>query len=169
MPVGSDSGVAQDATLQALILSLGGPIVGMANGSGTGVAQDASLQQILALLGGGLQPGATFTIRMSIALVTKSSVEVIPATAIVVRAYFDNDPSVAGTAAYSAGATISIGTAANPTLFMGPGDSNPQIQALYDAPQDTPSTSGNALLVTVTGAPAAGAGWACIEYSIPLS
>ena len=58
MTVGSDSGLAQDATLQAIILLLGGPIVGMPNGSGTGAAQDASLQQILALLaGGGFLPG----------------------------------------------------------------------------------------------------------------
>ena len=49
MPVGSDTGGAQDATLQAIILALGGPVVGMPNGSGTGAAQDASLQQILAL------------------------------------------------------------------------------------------------------------------------
>ena len=48
MPVGSDTGGAQDATLQAIILALGGPVVGMPNGSGTGAAQDASLQQILA-------------------------------------------------------------------------------------------------------------------------
>jgi hypothetical protein len=52
--VGSDTGLAQDATLQAIIVALGGPIVGMPNGSGTGAAQDASLQQILALLAGGV-------------------------------------------------------------------------------------------------------------------
>jgi hypothetical protein len=53
MAVGSDTGPAQDATLQAIIVALGGPILGMPNGSGTGLAQDASLQQILALIGGG--------------------------------------------------------------------------------------------------------------------
>ena len=53
MAVGSDTGLAQDATLQAIIVALGGPILGMPNGSGTGLAQDASLQQILALIGGG--------------------------------------------------------------------------------------------------------------------
>lgn len=52
MTVGSDSGLAQDATLQAIIIALGGPVAGP-NGSGTGLAQDASLQQILALIGGG--------------------------------------------------------------------------------------------------------------------
>ena len=77
MPVGSDTGVAQDATLQAIILALGGPVVGMPNGSGTGVAQDASLQQILALLGGGSIPatahtvigGATYTITKTDAII----------------------------------------------------------------------------------------------------
>ena len=62
MAVGSDTGPAQDATLQAIIIALGGPIVGMPNGSGTGVAQDASLQQILALLGGGSIPGTAHTV-----------------------------------------------------------------------------------------------------------
>ena len=77
MPVGSDTGLAQDATLQAIILALGGPIVGMSNGSGTGMAQDASLQQILALLGGGSIPatahtvigGATYTITKTDAII----------------------------------------------------------------------------------------------------
>ena len=62
---------------QLIIIALGGPIVGMANGSGTGQAQDASLQQILALLGGGSLPatahtvigGATYTITKTDAII----------------------------------------------------------------------------------------------------
>lgn len=60
---GSGTGAAQDATLQLIILALGGPVAGMPNGSGTGLAQDASLQQILALIGGGgSTPGTEHTV-----------------------------------------------------------------------------------------------------------
>ena len=157
---GTGTGLAQDVDLQAIITALGGPIVGMPNGTGTGLAQDASLQQISALIVAG--PLGT-TIRFAIGTgAAQSSTHKIPAGAIVLRAYLDI------TTPYSPGATISLGTAANASLFMATSDSDPQVAALYDALQDTAVAAQNPMLVTVAGGPAAGAGFACVVYSVPL-
>jgi hypothetical protein len=123
----------------------------------------------LLLIGGGTLPGGGFFIRIPIALVTVSSTAMIPHNAVVTRAYIDNTVA-AGGAAYSGGTTITLGTAASPALFMGAGDSNPPVADLYDALQDTVNAGVAApLKVTVAGAPAAGHGFACVEFSVPLS
>jgi len=92
-----------------------------------------------------------------------SSVSTIPAGSVVLRAFLDIQTP------YSAGATITLGTAANATLFMAAGDSNPQIANLYDAMQDTANAVTDPMLVTIAGAPAAGAGFACVQYVTPLT
>lgn len=66
---------------------------------------------------------------------------------------------------YSAGATITVGNATTANLLMATGDNNPQAAALYQAHQDTAFAGGPAtVLVTVAGAPAAGAGFAIVRY-----
>jgi hypothetical protein len=58
MPGGSGTGLAQDATIQAIIAALGGAVPD--GGSGTGLAQDASLQALYDLIaGGGSNPWVT--------------------------------------------------------------------------------------------------------------
>ena len=108
--------------------------------------------------------GVVSVIRFAITnAASQASASSIPAGAIVLRAFID----VA--VGYSGGATISLGTAASAALFMATGDSTPQNVNLYDAPQDTLVAASNPLLVTIAGAPAAGSGFACVEYCQPLS
>lgn len=111
--------------------------------------------------GGG---GSNATIRIPIGTgASQSSTHKIPAGAIVLRAYLDIQTP------YSTGATISLGTATNASLFMATSDSDPQVAALYDTLQDTAVAVQNPMLVTVAGAPAAGAGFAAVEFAIPLT
>ena len=108
-------------------------------------------------------PGVANVIRFAIGTgAVQTSVASIPANAIVLRAFIDV------TTAYSAGATLELGTAASAALFMATGDVDPQVIDLYDAPQDTTNTTADPLQVTVGGAPAAGAGFACVMYVEPL-
>ena len=97
-------------------------------------------------------------IRIPIALVSTSSAQAIPAGAIVTSAKLDI------TTPYSALATISLGQAGSVAEFMATTDNTPQGAALYTAEQDTVAASTNPLLVTIAGAPVAGAGFAIIEY-----
>lgn len=110
-------------------------------------------------------PGTVNTIRIPVGLVTVSSTKSIPATAIVQRAYLVASPGTA----WSLGTNITLGTAANATLFMGATDSAPTVAGQYDAPQDTLVAVANPLLVTVNGGPAAGGGFACVVFAIPLT
>jgi hypothetical protein len=82
---------------------------------------------------------------------------------VVIRAYLDV------TTPYSVGATIEIGTAAGPSLFMTTAQNDPQSADLYDNPQDTVNSTSDPMLVTVGGAPGAGVAVACVEYVTPLS
>ena len=94
---------------------------------------------------------------------SQSSSTSIPAGAVVLRAFLDI------VTPYTAGATIALGTSVAPSAFMAAADSNPQIADLYDAPQDTTTGAVSKLLVTVTGGPAAGGGFACVEFvAVPL-
>lgn len=167
MPTGgTGTGQLQDATVQAAIALFGGVVP--SGGTGTGQAQDASFQALLLLLGAGVLPGGGFYIKVPVALVNVSSTAQIPTGAIVSRAYFDNSPGVG--VAYTAGTTITVGTAATPALFMAAADSTPPIQGLYDKLQDT--TQGGAaapVLVSVLGAPIAGSGIVIVEFSKPLA
>ncbi len=113
--------------------------------------------------GGAATPGQVFVIRIPVALITVSSTTSIPAGAIVLRAFLDV------TTPYSGGTTIELGTAANASLFMTTAQNTPTSANLYDKPQDTVNTTADPLLVTIAGGPAAGAGFACVEYCIPLT
>jgi hypothetical protein len=106
-------------------------------------------------------PGTPVVIRIPVGTTTTASSAVIPAGAIVLRSYFN-----VGTG-YSAGATVLLGTAANTSLFQTV--LTPQSIALFDNPQDTVNSVADPLLVTVTDAPSVGAGFACVEYVIPLT
>jgi hypothetical protein len=107
--------------------------------------------------------GALFWIRMPITnAASQSSTTVIPANAVVARAV------VTVTTTYSAGATISVGQTGTTALLMATADSSPTIVNSYDAPQDTAwGASALAVLVTIGGAPAAGAGFVSIYYAVP--
>ena len=113
--------------------------------------------------GGAATPGQVFVIRIPVALITVSSTTSIPAGAIVLRAFLDV------TTPYSGGTTIELGTAANASLFMTTAQNTPTSANLYDKPQDTVNTTADPLLVTIAGGPGAGAGFACVEYCIPLT
>lgn len=90
---------------------------------------------------------------------SQSSATQVPSGSIVVDAEVDI------TTPYSGGATITIGNSGTPSAFMGTGDNNPQSVGLYSAHQDTVWPGATAsVLVTVAGAPAAGAGFAIIRY-----
>ena len=107
--------------------------------------------------------GATYMIRFAITnAASQSSATQIPANAIVYDARLDV------VTPYSAGATISLGITGTPALFMGTGDNVATVANLYQVEQDTSvGVSAAALLVTVGGAPAAGAGFAIVLYSVP--
>jgi hypothetical protein len=95
-----------------------------------------------------------------VALTTVASTHTIPAGAVVTRSFFD------ATTGYSVGATVELGTAASPSLFQ---TVAPQSIDLYDNPQDTVNGTADLLLVTITGTPSVGAGFACVEYVTPLT
>lgn len=107
--------------------------------------------------------GAMYAIRLAITnAAAQSSATQIPANAVIFAARLDV------TTPYSGGATISLGIAGTPALFMGTGDNVPQTIDLYQVEQDTSvGVAAAALLVTVAGAPAAGAGFAIVLYSVP--
>jgi hypothetical protein len=110
--------------------------------------------------GSAAAPGSSETIVVPLGLVTASSTTVLPAGALVTLA------SLNITTPYSVGATIEIGQAASPAAFMTPtGENDPQIVGLYQNPQaSVANTPAQAVLVTIAGAPAAGAGSASITY-----
>jgi hypothetical protein len=115
--------------------------------------------------------GVQSMVRVPIATATPvTSATILPVGAVITDAFVDV------TTPYSAGATISVGTPVNNTLFQnGTGaspDNDPQAANLYQT-QDTPvPAAGGAqpLQVNIAGAPAAGAGFAYILYvSTPLN
>jgi hypothetical protein len=96
---------------------------------------------------------------------SQSSATLLPVNSAIYDAKLDV------TTAYSAGTQISLGTTGTTNLFMGVGDNTATVAGLYQVMQDTPMGGGSplALLVTVQGGPAAGAGFAVVLYSIPNS
>lgn len=93
---------------------------------------------------------------------SQSSATVIPANAIIVEAMLDI------TTPYSGGATISVGQTGTTALLMATTDNLATVNGVYATPQDT-SWGGSALavLTTVAGAPAAGAGKCIVKYCVP--
>jgi len=107
--------------------------------------------------------GATYCIRLPITnAASQSSATQMPANAVVLDARLDV------TTPYSAGATIKLGTTATANLFMDTTDNTATTAGLYQIMQDTSiGAAAASLLVTVAGAPAAGAGFAIVLYSVP--
>lgn len=106
--------------------------------------------------------GVTSMIRVPIALVNVISVTIMPVGTIIYDAFLDI------TTPYSPGATISLGTPAQPTEFQLVTDNVPQVADLYQKTQDSSITAvvgPQAFQVTIAGAPAAGAGFAYILYA----
>lgn len=114
--------------------------------------------------GGSSMSGAIRVVRYGVtnANGAQDSASSIPANAIVLRAELNV------TTPYSPGATISIGQNGSPTLLEATTDNLPQTAGIYQVPQET-SWGGSALPVraTIAGAPAAGAGFVTVEYSVP--
>jgi hypothetical protein len=92
----------------------------------------------------------------------QASVTGIPAGAVIMRALLDV------TTPYSGGTTITVGSSGTAALLMAAADSTPTTADIYQADQDTAWDVGaSTVRVAVAGAPAAGAGFCTVYYSIP--
>ena len=107
--------------------------------------------------------GVVSCIRMPITnAASQSSTTSIPANAIIRRAMLDI------TTPYSGGATIAVGQTGTTSLLMATGDNVATLANQYEASMDVAWGAGAlAVLVTVAGAPAAGAGFCVVEYTSP--
>jgi hypothetical protein len=107
--------------------------------------------------------GVVRTIRFAITnAASQSSASQIPANAFVREAWLEV------TTPYSAGGTIAIGQTGTASLLMATGDNVPQTAGTYQLMQDTAwGASALAVLVTVGGSPAAGAGVVLVSYVVP--
>lgn len=115
------------------------------------------------LAGGSGASGAVRTIRFAITnAASQSSATLIPANAFV------QDAKLEVTTPYSAGATVTVGQTGSAALLLATTDNLPQTAAIYDVEGDIAwGASALAALVTVAGAPAAGAGFVVITYALP--
>lgn len=106
--------------------------------------------------------GALRTIRFAIGTAaTTDSVTALPAGSIVSRC------QVNITTPYSVGATIEVGdTGGTVDLYMASNQNDPQLANLYGLAQDTNGVAAT-VRATIGGAPAAGAGFVSIMYSVP--
>jgi hypothetical protein len=107
--------------------------------------------------------GSVREIRMPITnAASQSSTTIIPANARV------SDVKAVVTTPYSAGATITIGQTGSAALLQATTDNLPQTAGIYDVEDDFAwGASALAVLVTIAGAPAAGAGAVIVTYSVP--
>jgi hypothetical protein len=117
--------------------------------------------------GGGIgAAGVVFCIRIRVgpAAGAYESTTSIPANAVILRAFSDVEDAM------GASATLEVGTTADGvSAFMGTGDIDPNIVALYDAPQDTVSMGG-VLIATLGGTPNEGAlAYVGVEYTVSFS
>ena len=93
---------------------------------------------------------------------SQSSTTQIPANAVVVETTLDI------TTPLSAGATVAIGQTGTPALLQATTDNLATVAGQYQLMQNV-SWGGSPLsvLITVTGAPAAGSGFCLVKYSVP--
>lgn len=91
----------------------------------------------------------------------QASATQIPTNAVISRALLDI------VTPYSGGATITVGSSGTAALFMAAGDSTVTVADIYDAPQDQVIDVASTVRVAVAGAPAAGAGFCTVYYSVP--
>ena len=93
---------------------------------------------------------------------TQDSTAKIPANAVVRSAMLDV------VTPFSGGATVSIGQAGSLTLLQLTTDNLATVAGQYEVPQRTPwGASALVVRTTVAGAPAAGAGFVTVEYTVP--
>lgn len=123
---------------------------------------DATASAWTAASGAGAS-GSLRTIRFATTnAASQSSASTIPANAIIVDTKFDV------TTPYSAGATVSIGQTGSTSLLQATTDNLATVAGIYETPQDVAwGASALAVLVTVAGAPAAGAGFVTVQYCLP--
>jgi hypothetical protein len=105
--------------------------------------------------------GAVRCIRFAVGTATVSSVTAIPANARVVEARFEV------TTQYDVGTDIDVGDGVTADLIMDTTDIQERVIGTYTVEQDTDWTTGNVVTVTVSGAPAAGAGVCMVFYTVP--
>jgi hypothetical protein len=107
--------------------------------------------------------GAVREIRFAITnAASQSSAATIPANAIIVEAELDI------TTPYSGGATITVGQTGTPALLQATTDNLATAAGDYGVPLDLAwGAAALAVLITVAGAPAAGAGFAIVRYCLP--
>lgn len=113
---------------------------------------------------GGTQiSGAERTIRFPITnAASQSSASLVPANAIVHERFFNI------VTPYSAGATLTIGQTGTPALLQATTDNQATVAGEYHVTQEQAwGATALAVLVTVAGAPAAGAGFVSVTYSVP--
>lgn len=122
----------------------------------TGAPMSVSTADISSLVAG----AAVLFAQIPIALVNTSSTTVLPAGAVVTDVQLEVDTP------YSAGTSISIGSVGSPSLLLGTGDNDPTTADLYVAEQRTPWTAPSAIVVTIAGAPLAGAGFVTVSYCL---
>lgn len=108
--------------------------------------------------------GAIREVRMPITnAASQSSATQIPANAYIQSVLLNI------TTPYSAGATISVGQTGSAALLMGTGDNLATVAGRYSIDEEDIAWGASALsvLVTVSGAPSAGAGDVVVEYTVP--
>ncbi len=107
--------------------------------------------------------GVVREIRMPLALAaTTTSATSIPANAVV------NYVAVKVGTQYSAGATVSVGQTGSLALLMATVDNLPQSTDMFEISCDIPwGASALPVVATIAGAPAAGAGFVIVRYTVP--
>lgn len=113
--------------------------------------------------GGSQTSGTIREIRFAVTnAASQSSANAIPANAFIF------DCKLIVSTPYSAGATIAIGQTGTTALLQATTDNLPQTAGTYDVEGDTAwGASALAVLVTIAGAPAAGAGTVAVLYAVP--
>ncbi len=171
--------------IQNLFNAIGGVVAKVAN-NGSAVAPDSTTTQVILDFtgasttytppGGGEQFGTlhvplggdggsntVLSIRIAIGTgASQSSVTSIPSGAYVLDCMLQVDTP------YSPGTTIAIGQTGTPALLQATTDNSPTVAGAYEAPQNT-AWGGAPLpvLVTIAGAPGAGAGSVVVQYTTP--
>jgi hypothetical protein len=133
--------------------------------AGTKVSPDFGSQVVTTtgtVTGTGLVKRVRFTFNNG---ATTSSAFSLPSGAVV------SNCQIKITTPFSGGATISVGQSGHVSDFQTTSDNNPQGTAndIYEKIQDSAVAGIGAVLVTVGGSPAAGAGVCIVDYSVPLT
>jgi len=101
--------------------------------------------------------------RVAVGTATVSSTNSITAGSYVARVL------LTVTIPYSVGATLQVGKTGSAALLMGTTDNNPQLAGQYEIDLDTSWGAAGDILVTVGGAPGAGACTVQVLWGVPLS